>query len=239
MSSQPLDQKPTISDFLRASGRLIDRAEEQDVPLRRRDGPDLVVTTVERMALMAQTIELLARATIEMVEDQPARVAEAIKVALPWTGALAEDERVRLARDVARAAAVAVTIGDHEGLRAAMSRWKRVGFARSADAAPRRADERPVSIPDDIDDPTREEPSGVVELPLHVRWSGPSRTYDLSDPSQLRLVYEQVLQEGTDDDVRRFINVGTLLDHWDALVLPRRVREAWARWLRDRRDANV
>lgn len=69
----------------------------------------------------------------------------------------------------------------------------------------------------------------VVELPLHLKWSGP-RTYDLGDPGQLRRVYEIVLREGTSRDVRRYIDRDTVLAVLDDLVLPERVRAAWEDW---------
>jgi len=91
-------------------------------------------------------------------------------------------------------------------------------------------DARPVAVPQDIADTSVEKAHGAVELPLHVRWSGSSKVYDLTRrPDRLR-VYEQILREGTDDDVRRYIDVDELLDLWDELVLPRRVRRAWAEW---------
>ena len=44
------------------------------------------------------------------------------------------------------------------------------------------------------------------------------------------MVYEQVLREGNEDDIRRFIRVDDLIDMWDELVLPRHVRRAWVDW---------
>jgi len=90
---------------------------------------------------------------------------------------------------------------------------------------------RPVAVPDDVDDPTIIKASGVVELPSWVRWSGPPRRYDLADRTDRALVYEQVLTEGTGDDVRFYVVVNELIKLWDELVLPRYVREAWAAWL--------
>jgi hypothetical protein len=72
-----------------------------------------------------------------------------------------------------------------------------------------------------------------------VRWSDPGRRYDLSDRWDRALVYEQVLTEGTDEDVRRFIDVNQLIELWLELVLPRHVRAAWARWLKERRSIFV
>lgn len=74
-----------------------------------------------------------------------------------------------------------------------------------------------------------------MQLPHNVRWSGPPKTYDLDDPVDLARVYEQVLREGTDDDVRQFIDVDVLTQLWDTLVVPARVRTAWASWFQRRR----
>lgn len=90
---------------------------------------------------------------------------------------------------------------------------------------------RPVAVPNDVDAPALVKARGRVELPLRVRWSGPPKVYDLSDPRDRLRVYEQVLREGTDEDVRRFIEVDVLIELWDELVLPPHVRGAWARWL--------
>ncbi len=100
-------------------------------------------------------------------------------------------------------------------------------------------DPRPVAVPDDVDDPRHVKASGVVQLPPNVRWSGPSKTYNLDDPVDRARVYEQVLREGTDDDVRRFINVEVLEGLWDTLVVPARVRAAWASWFRRHRGVDL
>lgn len=56
-------------------------------------------------------------------------------------------------------------------------------------------------------------------------------TYDLDDPADRALVYEQVLREGTKDDVRFYIDPDQLAEIFDELVLPAPVREAWSDWL--------
>lgn len=95
------------------------------------------------------------------------------------------------------------------------------------------------AVPDDLDTADVARASGVVELPLHIRWSGPPRHYDLADRQQRARVYEQVLREGNDDDVRRFISADELIDLWDELVLPRHVRQAWAGWLQRHRGVSL
>lgn len=75
--------------------------------------------------------------------------------------------------------------------------------------------------------------------PLQVRWSGPPRSYNLADRANRLLVYEQVMIEGLDDDVRAFIDVDEVVTLWDDLVLPRHVRRAWVVWLRRRLDVTL
>jgi hypothetical protein len=81
--------------------------------------------------------------------------------------------------------------------------------------------------------------SGRIKLPRHVYWSGEDpqgKQWELDDPRQRELVYRMVMIEGTDDDVRRFIDVDELVTMWSNLVLPKRVRAAWEAWLRQRGD---
>lgn len=91
---------------------------------------------------------------------------------------------------------------------------------------------RPVAVPDDLHDPSVARATGRIELPLHIRWSGPPITYDLADRADRARVYEQVLREGTEGDVRFYVEADHLLELWDELVLPPYVRRAWAGWLR-------
>lgn len=92
---------------------------------------------------------------------------------------------------------------------------------------------RPVSIPDDVDDSSLVKASGRVVLPSHIHWSG-DPVYDLSNRRDRKLVYQQVLAEGLDDDVRYFIDVAALADLWYDMPLPASVREVWEPWLRER-----
>lgn len=97
----------------------------------------------------------------------------------------------------------------------------------------------PPEIPDDVDDPSVDKALGVVTLPGRVNWSRSDPTYDLSDRRQRARVYEQVLREGSADDVRLFIDVDELIDLWDDLVLPAAVSEAWIAWLARHRKVSV
>lgn len=230
----------TLSYFLRRSGDVLGTVATEDVVLRRRDGDDLVLTTAQRTQILRDGLRLLAEIVGGLLDaDGTESMAHALASVVPWTKALSSDERARLAREVAEAAATAADIGAPEPLGRALERWRRAARLRAAAPPVSAHQTRPVAIPDDVDDPSIEKASGVVELPLHVRWSYPRRTYDLDEPRQLRRVYEQVLREGNDDDVRRFIDVDTLVANWDQLVLPPRVRRAWADWLARRRGLDL
>ena len=92
---------------------------------------------------------------------------------------------------------------------------------------------RPVTLPDDIEDPSLVKATGRVVLPLHVRWSG-DRVYDLDDVADRKSVYKQVLSHGLADDVKRSIRVRELAALWDQMVLPAYVRDVWGPWLQQR-----
>jgi hypothetical protein len=72
-------------------------------------------------------------------------------------------------------------------------------------------------------------------------FAGPALLADTTLPiaSSGARVYEQVLREGNEDDVRCFIDVDGLIDLWDEVVLPRHVRQAWADWLRRHRGVSL
>lgn len=98
---------------------------------------------------------------------------------------------------------------------------------------------RSVAVPDDVDEPWIRKAEGKVILPLHARWSGPPKTYLLAVQADGVRVYEQVLREGDEFGVRRFVDVNELLVLWEDLVLPPHVRRAWADWYRRHRGVDL
>ncbi|MFJ4620137.1 hypothetical protein [Streptomyces sp. NPDC088812] len=77
---------------------------------------------------------------------------------------------------------------------------------------------------DDLHGPTQ----GIVELPLHMAWSGMT-SYDLGKPRQRVGLYRAVLHEGLRDDLPQFLNRGLLLQLWPVLhtLVGRTVRSVW------------
>ena len=91
---------------------------------------------------------------------------------------------------------------------------------------------RPVATPDDVGDSGIVKAEGVVSLPIHLGWSEPADfTYDLDHEPRRRRLYERVLTEGLDDDIRFYIRLDELLQMWEDLWLSPHVRTAWRNWL--------
>jgi hypothetical protein len=73
--------------------------------------------------------------------------------------------------------------------------------------------------------------SGVVELPLHLFWSGRDsrdNRFSLDNPSRRQELYRTVLREArSPDDLAAFLDGRLLAAPWARLVLPKVVRKAW------------
>ncbi|MFH7595539.1 hypothetical protein WDV06_10615 [Streptomyces racemochromogenes] len=69
---------------------------------------------------------------------------------------------------------------------------------------------------------------GVVELPLHVAWSG-LRSYDLDRPRLRMGLYRVVLAEGRHEELVTLLNRDLLLAQWPVLrtLVSRHVRQVW------------
>ncbi|MER6111857.1 hypothetical protein [Streptomyces hirsutus] len=77
---------------------------------------------------------------------------------------------------------------------------------------------------DELHGPTQ----GIVELPLHLAWSGMT-SYDLGKPRQRMGLYRTVLHEGLRDDLPLYLNQDLLLQLWPVLrtLVGRTVRTVW------------
>ena len=69
---------------------------------------------------------------------------------------------------------------------------------------------------------------GIIELPLHVAWSG-RRTYDVADERQRLLLYALLLAEAQREDLERLLNRESLVGMWPRLrrLLGPQARRAW------------
>lgn len=67
---------------------------------------------------------------------------------------------------------------------------------------------------------------GVLSVPLTVHW-GPSRSFDLNEPGQRRMVYQALVREGSSEVQEALLNAGLLVEEWGGLMLPARCRALW------------
>ena len=82
-------------------------------------------------------------------------------------------------------------------------------------------------VPDHLPDLPASQADRVLEVPLHLDWSPPGRSADLANRQQRARVYEVVLREGRPADIESIVDGALLVDLWDEIVLPRRLRAAW------------
>jgi len=68
----------------------------------------------------------------------------------------------------------------------------------------------------------------TIRVPLHLEWSTPDRTIQLSDRHERARFYESVLREGEPKDILTYIDGALLVDLWPDIVLPKDIRNAWA-----------
>lgn len=65
------------------------------------------------------------------------------------------------------------------------------------------------------------------QAPAHLWWSGPPRTFDLSQRKDRLHAYEVVLREGTPQDISAIVDAMLLCEAWADLVLPADLSDAW------------
>jgi hypothetical protein len=90
---------------------------------------------------------------------------------------------------------------------------------------------RPVSIPQDFGPEYQVELMTKITLPIHLWWSGKPLVLDPTIEKDLVRLYELVLIEGGEKDIREYISFETLRMLWGQLFLPKYVRSQWDHWL--------
>lgn len=86
---------------------------------------------------------------------------------------------------------------------------------------------RTASVPDRLPKLSARDAVRRLQMPFHLDWSRPGRHVDLADRRQRARAYEVVLREGRPVDIESIVDGALLIDLWDELVLPSRLRRAW------------
>jgi len=82
-------------------------------------------------------------------------------------------------------------------------------------------------LPRSLDDLTGPD-HGIIQLPLHVAWSG-ATAFDVDRPKRCMSMYHIVLTDGQRDDLTTYINGKLLVNHWPVLrrLVGRIIRDVW------------
>ena len=96
---------------------------------------------------------------------------------------------------------------------------------------PSRWDSYARRLPSSLED-LRGPAAGVIELPLHVAWSG-RRVYDVGRENQRLVLYALLLAEAQREDLERFVHRESLVSIWPRLrrLLGPHARQEWERQL--------
>ena len=86
---------------------------------------------------------------------------------------------------------------------------------------------RPFCVPSRLPELPAERALATVVLPHWIDWSPPGRPYRLADRHQRYAVYQLVLNEGSGEEITRFIDGALLVELWPDLIVPAEIRDAW------------
>ncbi|MFV8246811.1 MULTISPECIES: hypothetical protein [Mycobacteriaceae] len=88
---------------------------------------------------------------------------------------------------------------------------------------------RPFAVPDRLDE-LQGPATGSVELPNRIAWRG-RNAFDLDIQADAVAAYSAVLANGTEADVRRWVNADLVRAVFPQVRIPRLVRQEWERLL--------
>jgi hypothetical protein len=97
------------------------------------------------------------------------------------------------------------------------------------------AETRPYAVAESFEE-LRGPAHGVLELPRELAWSG-RRRFDLDDDYDRAAAYKIILEEGQEEDFRRYLNARLLRSHWHDILPARQVQALWERHFPELRRA--
>jgi hypothetical protein len=116
----------TVSFMLRNSGDVLAEVELGDVLLERRDGSNVVMSTVRREQAVRDGLDMAARALGSVLRDPAlgARAVAALEDALPWVGWLNVEDRGEFGEAFVRTSRACHDTSNYEPLVRLLHRWK-------------------------------------------------------------------------------------------------------------------
>jgi hypothetical protein len=134
-------------------------------------------------------------------------------------------------RSAASGPQVAGSKGRHAACLVLVASGRGIIVRMDADALPPRWGEYAHRLPSSLED-LKGPPAGIVELPLHVAWSGRG-VYDVGEEDQRLVLYALLLAEAQREDLERFVHRDSLISMWPRLrrLLGPHARREWERRL--------
>lgn len=115
----------TLTDFLRDPKAVVDRLEQADVVLHRRNAEDLRLTLESRSEAMADGVRFLARVLSAALSDPGVRERlEVSAEAIPWLSFLPASRRQEFLVDFFRTAEAAAELGVMTPIAQLLREWK-------------------------------------------------------------------------------------------------------------------
>lgn len=143
----------SFSDLLRNPKDVAAAADEGDVALRRRDGPDLWLTRADREAEKDAALAAAARALRHVAVAAPSLLREVLADVFAWTTLLPAADQRLFAEEFARVLAAASEFGNYAPLSQTIREWRATAEVHADPRLARRlrrpaaADGGPVSRP--------------------------------------------------------------------------------------------
>ncbi|MDP9404036.1 MAG: DUF6247 family protein [Actinomycetota bacterium] len=114
----------SFSDLLRHPKDVAADVEDGDVVLRRRDEPDLWLSSVEREAGRAEAFAAVARALRNLAVHSPAALGDALGEAFPWMEFLPAADRRLFVEEFSRVVTAAAELDNVAPLSQLLREWR-------------------------------------------------------------------------------------------------------------------
>ena len=139
--------KPTLTEFLQHSGRILPELEQGQVVLRRRQGDDIVV--LSRAHWDALSASVLALAGSCDWTEEPTAGGRPAASAPPWMALLRQEDREACLRELAVAAIATWESGQFRRLADLIAQWRATALAtwdEEAQVQPEYREDRPLPL---------------------------------------------------------------------------------------------
>jgi len=121
----------TWSAFQRDAKAVADRADESDILLRRRDGPDLFLGNAERHEAILESVGVLSRVLSSVLDDPAVRRQLVASTALPWLRFLSDEDRGQFATEFVETAAASADLGTLTPLAELIREWRNTALVHA------------------------------------------------------------------------------------------------------------